>query len=370
MRWSLHRRCSLLTIGLLACGFAAATPAIVRAADGADDDLAPPPTWSLPAAATVRGDVLKWLDSRKVESAKRDEIVHAIWPEPAATSPPAKPADVAPSELLDRVVHTIAAVDPQAKQLLDLCAKPHQPGPLPDNSWLADDKLPAVERNNLRLWYGRWLAQQRLYDESLNQLKGLEPADVADPASLLFYQAADYHWLLDKATGLKTLGKLLERKNEIPRRYVEMAGLMQADLKGLKDDSLDHIDRRMREVENWLDRARAGKKVRGTEDGIIASLDKLIDEMEKQQQQQSGGGATGGGGIRSNGPAGDSGIFAGKGPGEVQKKNIGHTSGWGDLPPKQRDEALLAVGKEFPSHYRDVIEQYFKRLAADDSEEP
>jgi len=46
-------------------------------------------------------------------------------------------------------------------------------------------------------------------------------------------------------------------------------------------------------------------------------------------------------------------------PGEVTKKNIGSKSGWGDLPPKEREEAMQQIGRDFPSHYRDAIEQYF-----------
>ena len=43
-------------------------------------------------------------------------------------------------------------------------------GPLPKFPWLTDEKMPAFERNNLRLMYGRWLAQERLYDYALEQL--------------------------------------------------------------------------------------------------------------------------------------------------------------------------------------------------------
>ena len=55
---------------------------------------------------------------------------------------------------------------------------------------------------------------------------------------------------------------------------------MQNDLNELEDDSLDHISRRMNDVMPRLDFGHAGKKVRGVEDGIVASLDKLIKEME------------------------------------------------------------------------------------------
>ena len=59
------------------------------------------------------------------------------------------------------------------------------------------------------------------------------------------------------------------------------------------------------------------------------------------------------------------GFSPGKGPGEVAKKNIGSESGWGDLPPKEREEAIQQIGRDFPPHYRDAIEQYFRRLAAE-----
>jgi len=56
------------------------------------------------------------------------------------------------------------------------------------------------------------------------------------------------------------------------------------------------------------------------------------------------------------------------GPGNVDAKNIGEKAGWGDLPPKGRQRALQQLGKDFPSHYREVIEEYFRKLAREGSE--
>jgi hypothetical protein len=351
-------------IAIAWCGVAVVATSLsvasARGADSADDEFAKQPTWSAPSAASVRTDVLKWLDDRKVDGDVRKQA-EALWPTDAA--------EPSGAELLERVVKTIALVDPQAHELTELCAKSKTIGPLPKLSWLADEKLPAIERNNLRLWYARWLAQERLYEYALDQLAGLEPTDVVDPASLLFYQAVANHWLLKKDPGLKTIGRLLERKKELPRRYAQTAELMQTDLAGLKDESLDHIDRRMRDVDTRLDNGAAGKKVRGVEDGIIASLDKMIEEEEKRQQAAAAAASQmGPGSRRSSSPAPDSGLLKGKGPGDVAKKPIGNKANWGDLPAKERQEALQSIGKEYPSHYRDVIEQYFKRLATDEDE--
>ncbi len=60
-------------------------------------------------------------------------------------------------------------------------------------------------------------------------------------------------------------------------------------------------------------------------------------------------------------------MLGGKGPGNVTKKDIGDGAGWGNLPPKEREEAMQQIGRDFPSHYRDVIEQYFRRLATEGS---
>ena len=61
--------------------------------------------------------------------------------------------------------------------------------------------------------------------------------------------------------------------------------------------------------------------------------------------------------------------MGGLGAGEVTKKNIGSKSGWGDMPPKDREDALQHIGQEFPSHCRDIVEQYFRRLATEEGTE-
>ncbi len=55
----------------------------------------------------------------------------------------------------------------------------------------------------------------------------------------------------------------------------------------------------------------------------------------------------------------------GTGPGDVAPKQLGTETDWGNLPPKQREEALQQLSKDLPSHYRDVIEEYFRKLARD-----
>lgn len=336
---------------------AAWLPPGLAAAAAPADPLAPLPTLKPPSLEELRRQVQAWLDDRQASDAQRAKVA-ALWPD--HLSPRG-------SELLDRLAETFAAADDRARALVDALSKPRSAAVLPDTAWLESDTTPAFERHNLRLYYARWLSHQRLYDELLDQTTGLEPADVVDPASLLFYRGVACHWLLQKEAGIKTLDRLLHDVLDPPARYRSLAALMRLDLQSLDDKTLDHIARRMDDIQRHLELGRAGQKVVKIEDGVIESLDKLIKEMEEQQKQQQQQ-ASGGGALRPGSPLPDSKPAGGKGPGEVDRRRIGHTAGWGDLPPKDREQALQQIGKDFPSHYRDVIEQYFRKLASEEPE--
>jgi hypothetical protein len=127
----------------------------------------------------------------------------------------------------------------------------------------------------------------------------------------------------------------------------------------------------MKDVQRRLDLERSGKVVRDQEDSIVEKLDKKIDEIEEQlqqqqQQMQMAQQSKGDQQKQSQGsPMQDSMIAGDSGPGNVDKKDIGKLSGWGDLPPAQRQEALQKMTQDLPSHYREIIEAYFKRLASE-----
>ncbi|HEX7446585.1 MAG TPA: hypothetical protein VF306_03510 [Pirellulales bacterium] len=316
-------------------------------------NLTKQPTIEPPSAEKVREQVFAWLADRNADETAR-QAAEKIWQD-----------DGVSMSDLDRLARSFALADERASALVALCSKPRAPGPLAPQEWLKADDLPAFARDNLRLFYGQWLAQQRYYDEALAQLAGLEAASVVDPASLLFYQGVVYHRLLDKEHGLKAINALLTNVAGVPRRYRSVAELMQRDLTALKDESLDHISRQMQDIRRRLGLGRAGKKVRQVEDDVIAALDKMIEEAEKRQQQQQQSQSAPAGGAPPSQAMPDSRIARMQGKGEVDRRRIGNTSGWGDLPPKQREEALQQIGKEFPSHYRDAVEQYFRKLAAE-----
>lgn len=317
--------------------------------------------WTVPTVAEVRTQLVEWIESQTAD----EEVVKAAlaeWPEadPTAEQPPVEPTE---TEILDRLVASFAAVDSDASDLARLCRSTVRILP-PIPEWLTDDNRSPFLRDNMRLLVGRWMVNNNLYDEAGKQLADIEPQQVVAPGTLLFFQSVVNHRLLESKVGLRKIEHLLMQEDAIPRRYAAVARLMQDDLEALKDDSLDHIARRMGDIERRMDLGRAGPRVREIEDGVIDSLDDLIKKLEEQQQQSSSS-SSGGQNLQPSSPAQDSQIMGGSGPGNVTRRNIGSGADWGDLPPQQREEALQQIGQDFPSHYRDVIEQYFRRLAAE-----
>ncbi|MBX3412085.1 MAG: hypothetical protein KF708_05150 [Pirellulales bacterium] len=350
----------LQTCRLAWCALFVALPLLtVSGQDMAADPFAPTATLYTPAPEEVRAQAFAWL----TEQEATPEILSAaerIW-DPRHLEPTG-------AALLDRLAETVALVDPQARELVTLCSMPRTTTLLPAGEWLHDDSRPAFVRDNLRLLYGRWLSQESLYDEALRQIGELSPEQVVDPATLLFHQAVAYHRLVEQEPGMQALTRLLDDVGDAPERYKTVATLMREDLAAVEVDSLDHIARRMDDIRRRLELGRAGQKVLDVEDGVIESLDKLIEELEKQQQQQQQQQQSSSGGAPSSTPMQDSRIAGAAGKGDVTKRDIGSGDGWGALPPKEREEALQQIGKDFPPHYRDVIEQYFRKLATEQAD--
>lgn len=347
-----------LVAGLATVPAGAAGP-VAPGGAAADDtqEVRRQPSW--PAATRQRADelVAAWLGSIA------DPAARARGAEAWTASSPA-------TDLLDAAMAATGAVDPRAAAA---AASVDDRRGLADLAWLGESSVAPFERDTLRAWIGRELVRRDRFDEALPVLASVDPVAAVDPAAVLFHSAACQHWLLDSQVAITTLDRLLERAGEIPLRYERVARLLRADMAGLEDESLDHIARRMRDVTRRLGLGRAGARTRAVQDGVIESLDKLIARLEQEQQSQSGGGGGAGSGSGSGQggqPMDDSRPAGGKGPGEVTRKDLEAGEGWGQLPPHKREEALQQIGREYPAHYREAIEQYFKRLAAGEEQPP
>jgi hypothetical protein len=323
---------------------------VLRAAS--DDDLRRRASWTSPPVAQVQEQLLQWLDSLDLDPQVRVQLTQR-WEQSEGLQP---------DQTLELLVASLGQVDARIEELHEFCQRPRPAYELQPVSVVSDTALPDWVRANLRLYYGIWLAQQHLFDEASQQLSDLAAEQVADPAALLFYQSVAAHRRLEKERCLSTLVKLLENEDKLPQRYAVVARLMQSDLEPLRPDSLDEISRLMDNIHVRLGHGRAGKRVRQEEDDVVAKLDKLIEQLEQQAQAAAAAGASSG----NNAPAApmeDSVPAGGSGPGNVDPKSLGPETDWGNLPPKEREEALQQLSKDLPSHYREVIEEYFRKLA-------
>lgn len=324
------------------------------AAVHADNAFLPEPTWQVPTPLGVFAQLEEYLSTPDI-AADRQSVVRDAW----------RSAD-AETDLLDRLANSLAKADEQVAELVAFCSRSSTPGGLPEFAWLADSETPRLIRYNMRLYLARWLVQQGYYDEALSWIDGLTTDEVVAPDALLFYRAVAHHRLVQPNEADAALSQLLQREEGLPTRYQKLASLMRQDLAGLEDESLDHIARRMDDVRRRLALGRSGEGVQGVETGVIESLDKLIKKIEDQLQRQQAQCSGSAGGQQSGTPMQDSQIAELKGPGKVEPRDIGRGTGWGNLPDKDREKALQEIGREFPSHYREVIEEYFRRLAAEE----
>lgn len=323
------------------------------------DQLQKSATWQWPDIANIEQHFLSYLDQVEASPSVRSKVLEH-WKQTAAQ-------DKGPA-FLERVLSTAALVDPR---IADLVAQLNDPQAAPvvldQLEWLSSD-VPGWLQDAIRLACGRSLAQRRLYDEALETLASLDTEQVCDPASLIFYRAVCQHHLLQKKECLASVELLLERQAELPVRFTQVSQLMAADIKPLKDDSLDEVARLMNDVQRRLDLGRAGKRVRDEEDKIVDKLDKMIEQIEEQlqqqqQQQQQAGGQQNQPQQGQAQPMEESQVAGGSGPGDVDQKDVGKRSGWGNLPPAERQAALQRMTQELPSHYREVIEGYFRELS-------
>ncbi len=345
----LQRLLIVTCASLFAGGLPVVAVAMNAAAAAVDDELAREPSWPAPTRAELRDRTTAWLATR------------------GDTAPAAIEAWDESAEPLDAVVAVIRRADPRAAAVDAAATDPAA------TVWLDGSDIDSFERDTLRLWLARELVRRDRFDEALPLLAGLDLATSVDPATLLFHRAACQHWLLDAEAAVDSIDQLLERAGAIPVRYERVARLLRADIAGLEEGSLDHIARRMRDITRRLDLGRAGPATRQVQDSVVASLDRLIKELEDQQQQGASGSAGAGGGAAGGqggaaAPMDDSRLAGGQGKGEVQARDVGSGDGWGNLPPHAREAALQQIGREFPPHYREAIELYFKRLAAGSEE--
>jgi hypothetical protein len=308
-----------------------------------------------PSVEEARNAALAWAASQPDYSPDASEVLNTIWTFPTA--------DPTANERFEAVMQTFYLVDANVRTLVDACAVLAPESATTDFDALHTSADNPFYASNVRAFFARYLAVMRQYDQALMVFDEIEFSQLVDPAGALFYKGVCEHALLDREAGLATLEQLLNHTQAVPLRYRSVAELMQHDLKELEEKSLGEVARQMKDVERRLDLGEAGQRVQRQEERIIATLDEIIEKIEQQQGGGGGGGGGSQGGNQSGNPADDSYIGGVQGPGEVDPKSIGHEAGWGNLPEKEQAQVKNMLDKQFPSHYRQAVTEYLRKLA-------
>jgi hypothetical protein len=129
--------------------------------------------------------------------------------------------------------------------------------------------------------------------------------------------------------------------------------------KGWLKDPFRYLQSNMVEVIEDLAASETHVPAEVTEPKIISRLDVLIEMLEKQCKK--------GGGGNPNRPLPRS-ILAG-GPGGQGDLNAPRNSRrkWAELTPKERERILQSKTEGFPVGYEDLLSEYFRRLATENS---
>jgi len=282
-----------------------------------------------------------------------------------------------PMTLLLSVV--LFAADPNATSLDRLVERAMQSSPAFAADWnkaaassWSDSKVVQValgyarlfpKKDDLKLAVAREMVRRKRADDAWRLFEKTSADDVSDVAA--------FHFL--RGGILQTLGRndeavraflALEGIAGVPERYLAASKAIRAELAGLKRDTLPGIARDMREIRRRLDVGLPDARTQRLNEDVVKRLDKLIADIKEKANKAKRSGAS-----KPSKPAEESKPDNGKSKGEIAEgRQFRDFSKWGDLPAKEREKALQDLSRDFPAHYRDAVDEYFKKLAKDGGE--
>lgn len=359
-------------VGLTVAQSSERSPSVIAPHDpppaNESNELQKAASWRLPDEKLTTDSLRDWL----TESAASKPLILATMQTFQQFDPANGGSALGHDSRLDRLIAAISSVRPDVAKIAKQLSRQSQSVLPPTFSHVLDnDNEHVFVREHVRLLFGRWLVQNKFYDESLQELNKIPLDKVMAPEAVLFYRSIAEHQLLESDACKLSIEKLLEHETALPSRFSVVAKMMLADITPVKDGSLDEISRLMKDIQRRTRFLRSGAVVLETEEQVIEKLDKLIEEAEKQQQQQQqqaqNQSQPGNGQQQGSKPMDDTRIAGGAGDGKVTNKSIQDGGQWGDLPAAERAAAMAEMVKDMPPHYRTAIEQYFRRLAKEDS---
>jgi tetratricopeptide (TPR) repeat protein len=271
----------------------------------------------------------------------------------------------------------LAALTPRLKEALDLLEKEQGSSAVEILLQLAKVNDPYVGVTAASLAATTLIEQERFGPAKELLLKAIEN----HPPLTRFTQAPDHVEFmlgycqvhdLEYEEALATFTDFLRRYPQAPERLRVTATQIVTELSRRIPGKLGDVHDLMNVARRGLSHGEADDVVVKRQGEAVALLDKLIKDAEDQEKSKGDNGGEGGKSGKPSSPKQPSGgakqsvLPAGQEKETVlrqTKASPGET--WGKMPPKQREEILQSIQKQFPSRYRDLLEQYYKQLAKD-----
>jgi len=183
-----------------------------------------------------------------------------------------------------------------------------------------------------------------------------------------------YHTYQDDAAST-ALQEFQESFAAAPPALRAAARAMQQDLQQPRARNLDTVAHLMADAGLWLTEGDAGLEVQSRQRKALMILEELIRSAEQQQQQQQQqqqsqqnqgqGQQSAQSTQRPASPAQESMLRGGQ-AGEGQLHGAPRAAPgemWGRMRPHERAEIMQVLQQNFPSRYRELVEQYYSELA-------
>lgn len=185
---------------------------------------------------------------------------------------------------------------------------------------------------------------------------------------------------VDYEGALKVFREFEEQFPEAPEQYRLPVRQMLQEMAGRRPEGLGDVHDLMNYAGRQLKHARANETVQARQARAVELLDKLIEDaqqreqqqqqqQQQEQQQQSGGKSGGAQGAQQPQRGADRSVAPG-GQGRVGEL---HNSGrarpgeqWGKMRPEERERVLQALRQNYPSRYRQLVEQYYRQLSKEE----
>lgn len=226
-----------------------------------------------------------------------------------------------------------------------------------DNDWV---------RTSMELYHAVQLAKSSLHDESALVLAKIDQKFLIDPGTYYFYRGICDRQLIKMDSAKASFRVLLRNENQLPSRYLSLAGMMLVELEKHKPDSLSEVTRLMADAQRRQALERHTDKVLDQEDEIVKTLDKVIERLEQQKQKMQAASDS------SSRPAGGQNVKPTQSEqipngqnakGIVDSKKQSKEGDWGSLQRNVKTIAVTNLVRDLPPHYRTLIEAYFQKLA-------